>query len=222
MRIAILLISLLSIPFAVYAANKPKTDKQQLSYTLGVQLGETFKKDNIDLDTAQFAQALDDVLHGHALKMTSTEMQQAMAKLRAQKQAEMKALAEKNEKEGAAFLAKNRKAAGVKETASGLQYKIIKAGTGPMPTAKSTVTVDYRGTLINGTVFDSSYKRGRPATFPVAGVIQGWTEALQMMHKGAEWRIFVPANLAYGPRPAGPLIGPNSTLIFDVHLIDIK
>jgi len=222
MRTAILLISLISIPFAALAADKPKSDKEQISYTLGVQLGHNFKQDNIDLDIKQFTQALQDVLQGRSMKMTDQEMQQAMLNLRKQKQEEMAALAEKNKKAGDAFLAKNRKAKGVKETASGLQYKILKAGTGPKPTTKNTVTVNYRGTLIDGTEFDSSYKRGQPATFPVQGVIPGWQEALQLMHKGGKWQVFIPANLAYGPRPASPVIGPNSTLIFEVELLDVK
>jgi FKBP-type peptidyl-prolyl cis-trans isomerase FklB len=222
MRTAILLISLISIPFTAFAADKPKTDKEQVSYTLGVQLGHNFKQDNIDLDIDQFTQALKDVLQGRSLKMSDQEMQQAMLNLRKQKQQEMQALADKNKKAGDAFMAKNRKAKGVKETASGLQYQIIKAGTGPKPTDKSTVTVNYRGTLIDGTVFDSSYKRGQPATFPLKGVIPGWQEALQMMHQGGKWKIFIPASLAYGPRAASPVIGPNSTLIFEVELLDVK
>lgn len=222
MRTAILLISLISIPFAAFAADKPKSQKEQISYTLGAQLGENFKHDNIDLDIKQFTQALQDALKGRALKMSEQEMQQAMMSLRQQKQQEMQALAEKNKQAGDAFLAKNRKAKGVKETASGLQYKILKAGTGPKPTTKNTVTVNYRGTLIDGTEFDSSYKRGQPATFPLQGVIQGWQEALQMMHKGGKWMVYIPANLAYGPRAASPVIGPNATLIFEVELLDIK
>lgn len=222
MRTALLLISLISIPFAAFAASTPKTDKEKISYTLGIQLGHQFKQDNIDLDVKQFTQAISDVLKGHNPKLTDQQMQQAMLKLRQEKQQEMAALAEKNKKAGEAFLAKNRKADGVKETASGLQYKILKKGTGPKPTTDSTVTVNYKGMLIDGTVFDSSYKRGKPATFPVKGVIPGWTEALQMMHKGGKWKLFIPANLAYGPRAASPVIGPNSTLIFEVELLDVK
>jgi FKBP-type peptidyl-prolyl cis-trans isomerase FklB len=222
MRTAILLISLISIPFSAFAADKPKTSKEQISYTLGIQLGQNFKQDNIDLDIDQFTQALKDVLQGRPSKMTEQEMQQAMLALRKQKQQEMAALAEKNKKAGDAFLSKNRKAKGVKETASGLQYKVLKTGTGPKPTTSNTVTVNYRGTLIDGTEFDSSYKRGQPATFPVQGVIPGWQEALQLMPKGSKWMVYIPANLAYGPRAASPLIGPNSTLIFEVELLDVK
>jgi len=139
------------------------------------------------------------------------------------KQAErMKVVAEKNRKEGEAFLADNKKKEGVKTTPSGLQYKVIKDGNGPTPKMADTVTVNYRGTLINGTEFDSSYKREEPATFPVNSVIPGWTEAMQMMKVGAKWHLFVPANLAYGEQGAGPQIGPNSTLIFEVELTAIN
>ena len=222
MRTAILLITLISMPFSAFAADKPKTSKEQISYTLGVQLGQNFKQDNIDLDINQFVQALKDVMQGSPLKLSQEEMQQAMLTLRNEKQKEMEALAEKNKQAGDAFLTKNRKAEGVKETASGLQYKVLTAGTGPKPTTSNTVTVNYRGTLIDGTEFDSSYKRGQPATFPVQGVIQGWQEALQLMPKGSKWMVYIPSNLAYGPRAASPLIGPNSTLVFEVELLDVK
>jgi len=133
----------------------------------------------------------------------------------------MTAVAGKNKKEGETFLAENMKKEGVKTLASGLQYKVITEGTGKMPKATDTVTTNYRGTLVDGTEFDSSYKRGEPATFPVNGVIAGWTEALQLMKTGAKWQLFVPSNLAYGERGTGP-IGPNAVLLFEVELISIK
>jgi FKBP-type peptidyl-prolyl cis-trans isomerase FklB len=128
----------------------------------------------------------------------------------------------KNKAEGEKFLADNKKKEGIKTTASGLQYKVITAGTGKTPKATDTVKTHYRGTLINGTEFDSSYKRGEPAEFPVNGVIKGWTEALQLMKEGAKWQLFIPSELAYGERGAGRDIGPNSTLIFDIELISVK
>jgi FKBP-type peptidyl-prolyl cis-trans isomerase FklB len=135
------------------------------------------------------------------------------------KQAEV---AKKNKAEGEAFLAENKKKEGVKTTASGLQYKVIKPGKGKKPKSSDTVTVNYRGTLIDGTEFDSSYKRGQPATFQVSGVIPGWTEGLQLMEEGAKWQLFIPSNLAYGERGAGGVIGPNATLIFEVELLSIQ
>ena len=140
----------------------------------------------------------------------------------AKQEAKAKAAAEKNSKDGEAFLAENKKKDGVKSTASGLQYKVIKAGDGVMPKGTDTVSVNYKGTLIDGTEFDSSYKRGEAATFPVSGVIKGWTEALQLMKVGSKWQLFIPSNIAYGERGAGGEIGPNATLIFEVELLSIK
>jgi FKBP-type peptidyl-prolyl cis-trans isomerase FklB len=139
------------------------------------------------------------------------------------KQQELAKMAgEKNQKEGEAFLAENKKKEGVITLPSGLQYKVIKAGSGNKPKATDTVTVHYQGTLVNGTEFDSSYRRGQPVSFPVNGVIPGWTEALQLMEAGAKWQIVIPSNLAYGDRGAGPQIGPNATLIFEIELISIQ
>ena len=147
----------------------------------------------------------------------------AFQKEMAAKQAEMmKSQGEKNKKEGEAFLAENKKKEGVKTLASGLQYKVIKEGTGKTPKATDKVSTHYQGTLIDGTEFDSSYKRGEPATFPVNGVIPGWTEALQLMKVGSKWQLFVPSKLAYGEKGAGPIIGPNAVLIFTVELLAIK
>src|SRR6478735_5995613 len=150
--------------------------------------------------------------------------QEKSPQLKAQKdmEAKQKQAGEKNKTDGTKFLEDNKKKPGVKTTASGLQYKVEKEGTGAQPKATDMVTVNYRGTLIDGTEFDSSYKRGQPATFPVNGVIKGWTEALQLMKQGAKYQLFIPANLAYGERAMGPDIGPNSTLIFDVELQDVK
>ncbi len=152
-------------------------------------------------------------------KAALTEVQNEMRK---KQQAQMQEAGEVNKKEGDAFLAANKGKDGIVALPSGLQYKILTAGTGPKPTVADTVVCNYRGTLINGTEFDSSYKRGQPATFPVSGVIKGWTEALPLMPVGSKWQLFIPAELAYGERSPGPEIGPNSTLIFEVELLSIQ
>ena len=158
--------------------------------------------------------------------MTDAEAQAALAELQAEvrkkQDAEAQAAAEANMKEGEAFLADNKTKEGVVTLPSGLQYKILTPGTGPKPTASDTVVCNYRGTFINGTEFDSSYKRGQPASFPVGQVIKGWTEALQLMPVGSKWQLFIPPDLAYGQRGAGGAIGPNATLIFEVELLSIK
>jgi FKBP-type peptidyl-prolyl cis-trans isomerase FklB len=146
------------------------------------------------------------------------EMQQRFVTVR---QESARKIPEMNKQAGEAFLAKNKGEKGVKTTASGLQYKVVTTGKGKQPTAEDTVTVNYRGTLIDGTEFDSSYKRNEPATFPVKGVIAGWTEALPLMKEGSKWMLYIPANLAYGERGAGNMIGPNSTLVFEVELLSI-
>jgi len=159
---------------------------------------------------------------GNEPRMTREEVEKTLAAYQERRKAEVAAKAETNKKAGEAFLANNRTQPGVKVTASGLQYQILEEGKGATPSATDTVVVNYRGTLLDGSEFDSSYKRGQPATFPVNGVIQGWQEALQMMKEGAKWKLFVPANLAYGERGAGASIGPNATLTFEVELLEIK
>ncbi|OGQ48498.1 MAG: hypothetical protein A2W63_03380 [Deltaproteobacteria bacterium RIFCSPLOWO2_02_44_9] len=203
-----------------------KNEKDKVSYSIGTQIGNNFKNQSMDVDVDLIAKGIKDALSGGKLLMTEKEIKETITALQKDmmaKQAErMKVVAEKNRKEGEAFLADNKKKEGVKTTPSGLQYKVIKDGNGPTPKMADTVTVNYRGTLINGTEFDSSYKREEPATFPVNSVIPGWTEAMQMMKVGAKWHLFVPANLAYGEQGAGPQIGPNSTLIFEVELTAIN
>jgi FKBP-type peptidyl-prolyl cis-trans isomerase FklB len=173
-----------------------------------------------------FSKGIKDVLSGGTLMMTEQEVQETLTNFQkdlAEKQAtRQKELAEKNKKDGEAFLAENMKKEGVKTLPSGLQYKVIKEGTGRTPKETDTVVTHYKGSLIDGSEFDSSYKRGQPATFPVKGVIKGWTEALQLMKEGSTWQLFVPADLAYGERGAGSVIGPNATLIFEVELLSIK
>jgi FKBP-type peptidyl-prolyl cis-trans isomerase FklB len=180
----------------------------------------------IDVDLEILVTGIKDALSGAKPLMTEQEMKETITALQkdlqAKQQEQTKALAEKNKKEGEAFLAENKKKQGVITMPSGLQYKILTDGKGKSPKATDTVTVNYKGTLIDGTEFDSSYKRGQPATFAVNGVIPGWTEALQLMKEGSKWQMFIPSNLAYGERGAGGAIGPNAVLIFEVELISIK
>jgi FKBP-type peptidyl-prolyl cis-trans isomerase FklB len=195
--------------------------KDKVSYAIGLNVGLNFKKQNVDLNPDLFAQALKDAQAGKP-QMTTDQVRETMTAFEKDMVEKQKQAGEKNRAEGEKYLAENKKKEGVKTTASGLQYKVIKEGSGASPAAADTVTVNYRGTLIDGTEFDSSYKRGEPASFPVSGVIKGWTEALQLMKKGSKYQLFIPSALAYGERGAGGDISPNSTLIFEVELMDIK
>lgn len=203
-----------------------ETPKDKLSYSIGMNIGKSLKRDNLDVDPDLVLRGIKDVLGGGTLLMTDQEAQSTLNELQAdlhkRQEQEMQQLAETNKKEGEAFLAANKAKAGVISLPSGLQYKILQEGTGPKPTAADTVTVNYRGTLLDGTEFDSSYKRGQPASFPVGGIIKGWTEALLLMPVGSKWQLFIPPELAYGPRQAGPSIGPNSTLVFEVELLSVQ
>ena len=205
---------------------KLTTQKEKLSYAIGMNIGQSMKKDALDIDPAILTRALKDALAGSKPQMTEEEAKAVITTFRnemiAKKQAEEKKISDANKQAGEQFLATNKTREGVVTLPSGLQYKIIKQGDGPKPTATDTVETNYRGTLINGTEFDSSYKRGEPATFPVNQVIKGWTEALQLMPVGSKWQLFIPADLAYGPRSPSPEIGPNSALIFDIELLSIK
>ena len=203
-----------------------QTAKEKQSYSIGADIGSKLKSQSIDIDTDLFSQGVKDAFSGEKLMMTEQEMKDTLMALQKElmdKQAERnKQVGEKNKKEGEAFLSENKKKEGVKTLPSGLQYKVIKEGTGKTPKAEDTVVTNYRGTLIDGTEFDSSLKRGQPATFPVKGVIPGWTEALQLMKEGSKWELFIPSNLAYGERGAGGTIGPNAALIFEIELISVK
>jgi FKBP-type peptidyl-prolyl cis-trans isomerase FklB len=203
-----------------------KDEKAKASYALGMNLAKGLKTQPVDLDQAAFIQGLKDVLAGGKTLMTEDEMAAALTVLQTQMTAkaaeEAKKVGEANKVEGAAFLAANKSKEGVVTLPSGLEYKIITAGTGPKPTPADTVVCNYRGTLINGKEFDSSYKRGQPASFPVGRVIKGWTEALQLMPVGSKWQLFIPPDLAYAEHGAGADIGPNATLIFEVELISIQ
>ena len=214
-----------------------KTEKQKLSYSIGVNAGrsmkESLKTQSVDVDPVILLKGLNDgildakpqmtedevkvVLEGLQKKLMAKQQEQA-----AKQQEQAKAAAEKNKKDGEAFLAANKKKEGVVTLPSGLQYKIITPGKGKSPKATDTVTVNYKGTTIDGKEFDSSYKRGQPATFPLNQVIPGWTEAVQLMKEGAKYELYIPSNLAYGERGAGANIGGNATLIFEVELLSIK
>ena len=203
-----------------------KTRKDKTSYMIGYDIGNNLKRQGIDVDSKVLSRGLADALGGTKSLLTDEEVQEVTAELRAdlmaRQQARSRALAEKNKQEGEVFLAANAKKEGVKTTASGLQYKVITEGKGKQPKATDTVEVHYRGTLLNGTEFDSSYKRNQPATFVLSQVIPGWTEGLQMMSEGSKWQLFIPPNLAYGEHGMGSAIGPNSTLIFEVELLSIE
>jgi FKBP-type peptidyl-prolyl cis-trans isomerase FklB len=203
-----------------------KTDKDKASYAVGLSIGKSMKKDSVDVDTAILARGVKDALVGGKTLLTDDEAKAAMvslqANLRKKQQASMTVLGETNKHEGDAFLATNKTQEGVTTLPDGLQYKILRAGDGPKPTAADSVVCNYRGTLLNNKEFDSSYKLGQPATFPVSGVIKGWTEALQLMPVGSKWQLVIPPDLAYGPGGAGADIGPNSTLIFEIELISIQ
>jgi FKBP-type peptidyl-prolyl cis-trans isomerase FklB len=217
---------LLLVGFAFAESQELKTDKDKLSYSMGVATGTQMKRQSVDVDVDMFSKGLRDAVSGGKLQMTEQQIQDTLMKFQQEmtaKQAEKtKQLAEINKKEGDAFLAENKSKEGVKTLPSGLQYKILTEGKGKSPKETDTVTTHYRGTLIDGTEFDSSVKRGQPATFPVKGVIKGWTEALQLMKEGSKWQLFIPSDLAYGERGAGQQIGPNAALIFEVELISIQ
>ncbi|MBP2668716.1 MAG: FKBP-type peptidyl-prolyl cis-trans isomerase [Deltaproteobacteria bacterium] len=210
------------------AADAPelKSEREKLSYSVGMDIGANLKRQSIDVDAELLTKGFRDSYTGAKTLLTEEESRQAIQNFQKQmmaKQAEAaKQMAEKNKAEGEKFLAENGKKDGVKTTASGLQYKVIREGAGKSPTADNTVEVHYKGTLIDGKEFDSSYTRNQTATFPVSGVIPGWTEGLQLMKEGGKYMLFVPSNLAYGERGAGRDIGPNATLVFEVELISVQ
>jgi len=204
-----------------------KTEKDKTSYAIGMNIGKSMSKNSMDVDPAIVARGIKDSLAGGKTLLTDDEAKTVMAtfqtEMRKKVEDKMQETAATNKKEGDAFLAANKGKEGVVALPSGLQYKILTQGTGPKPTAQDTVECNYKGTLIDGTEFDSTAKHGgKPATFPVGGVIKGWTEALQLMPVGSKWQLFIPGDLAYGQRGAGGVIGPNATLIFDVELVSIQ
>jgi len=201
-----------------------KSQKDKTSYALGLNVGKNMKQMPAEIDPDLFTKGFNDAFSGTKPMLSEEEIRTVLTAFQKDimaKQAEkMKVVADKNKKEGETFLAENKKKQGVKTLASGLQYKVVKEGSGKKPKVTDKVTTHYRGTLIDGTEFDSSYKRGEPATLPVNGVIPGWTEALQLMKVGSKWQLFVPAKLAYGERGT-PMIGPNAVLIFTIELLSI-
>ncbi len=202
------------------------TDTEKLSYSIGADLGRNFKKQGIEIEPKAMAKGMQDAIKGDQLELSDEQMRDVLNKfqkdLMAKRNSEFNKKSQENKAKGEEFLAQNKAKEGVKELPSGLQYKVIEKGTGAKPIKSDTVTVEYTGRLINGQVFDSSEKTGKPATFKVSQVIPGWTEALQLMPAGSTWEIYVPADLAYGPRSVGGPIGPNETLIFKIHLISVK
>ncbi|MFO7751158.1 MAG: FKBP-type peptidyl-prolyl cis-trans isomerase [Desulfobacteraceae bacterium] len=201
-----------------------KTEQEKISYALGINIGQNLKKD-VDVDIDAFFKGIKDSQTEKSL-LSDEEMKQTMMafqkKMQQKQQVKMQKAAQQNKADGAAFLKANKKEEGVKTLESGLQYKVIKKGEGASPKASDTVKCNYKGTTIDGEVFDSSYKRGEPASFQVDGVIKGWTEALQLMKVGSKWELFIPSDLAYGDSGAGKAIAPGSTLIFEVELLGIE
>lgn len=199
--------------------NSLKNMTEQFSYVLGYQIGKDFKSRGVELDSAILANALKEATSGKESPFSDVEMQQIMTTVQQQAMQKQK---EVSTKAGKSYLAENAKKSGVKVTSSGLQYLELVKGKGKKPTAASTVTVHYRGTLLNGKEFDSSYKRNEPATFPLNGVIKGWTEGLQLLSEGGKCQLVIPSELAYGSQGAPPVIGPDEVLVFEIELLSVK
>jgi FKBP-type peptidyl-prolyl cis-trans isomerase FklB len=222
------LIVLLLLPAALFTQQKEtlQTQKGKVSYSIGLDIGRNMKRQSIEVNIDLLMRGLKDGLGNGKPALSDSDMQQTMAAWQREMMAKMnevqKKVGEKNKKEGEAFLAENKKKPGIVTLPSGLQYKILKDGTGKSPKPTDTVVTQYRGTLINGKEFDSSYKRGQPLTFRVSQMIAAWGEALQMMKVGSKWQLFVPSNLGYGEIGSGQDIGPNAALIFEIELLSIK
>src|SRR5213596_680503 len=222
--IVIVSASLLALPlFGQEKSQSPqlKDQKDKVSYSIGMNIGFNLSKQKVDINPDILAAGIKDAIAGKP-QLTQDQVKDVMAQFEKDMEQKQKQAGEKNKTEGAKFLEDNKKKPEVKTTASGLEYKVEKEGTGAQPKPTDMVTVNYRGTLMDGTEFDSSYKRGQPATFPVNGVIKGWTEALQLMKVGSKYQLWIPSNLAYGERSVSPELGPNATLIFEVELMDAK
>jgi FKBP-type peptidyl-prolyl cis-trans isomerase FklB len=224
------LTTILSISFffnICFAAEKPelKDQKDKESYSLGYQFGQGAKSQGLDINVELYTSGIRDALSGSKPQLSEEEMRQTVLELQkrfiAAREKELKEMSVKNLAAGKVFLEENKKKEGVKTLPSGLQYKVLAEGPGKTPKAADNVTVNYKGTFINGAEFDSSYKRGKPATFQVDKVVKGWTEALQLMKEGSKWQLFIPPELGYGERGTGN-IPPNSILVFEVELISVK
>ncbi|MEW8507337.1 MAG: FKBP-type peptidyl-prolyl cis-trans isomerase [Candidatus Thiodiazotropha sp.] len=211
---------LLCIPSLQLYAGDLDNQHQRYSYAMGTRVGQMLKNQvSGGLDVNAFSMAVSDVLSGSKLRLSNEEMQTAMSQHFKEQQAKQAKQAAENDKKGKAFLAANALKEGVVSLENGLQYRIIRAGSGASPSAEQTVEVNYRGRLINGSEFDSSYARGKPAQFKLSGVVPGFKEALTRMKPGAKWEVFMPAALAYGKKGAGRSIGPNETLIFEIEYL---
>lgn len=219
--VKIFVVGLACVPLVSVAQQELATQKQKLSYAVGVNMAQRIQQ-NIDVDADALTAGIRDVLSGAGSKLSAEEIQATLDEERSRISAMQAAIAEKTKQAGATFLTENSKKEGVMQTESGLQYKIVEEGDGASPKLEDTVVVHYRGTLMDGTEFDSSYKRDTPATFPVNGVIPGWQEGLQLMKVGGKYHFYIPSELAYGAKGAGGAIGPNETLIFEVELQEIK
>ena len=213
---------LLFVAGPAHAEKQPQTDQEKFSYAVGVQVGQNIFHQQIKIDNESFLQGVSDILNQKEIKVSAEEMRRVVIAYREAELKREEQAATTNKEAGDKFLAENKKNKDVTELASGLQYKVLKQGTGKKPTLEDTITVNYRGTLIDGTEFDSSYKRGEPVTLQLKNVIKGWQEAVPLMPVGSKWQLFIPPDLAYGAKAAGPEIGPNSTLVFDIELLSIK
>lgn len=225
MNIRMLLgVSLLSLATGVWGAGQTElqTDEEKFSYAIGFQIAQSLKRQGLEVEQGSLIQAIQDVLSDTPLRLSMTEMQAAVESYRQKQMQQRMAVATKNEEAGQAYMAANKEKKGVTQLESGLQYKVIKKGEGTKPKVDDTVEVHYRGSLISGEEFDSSYARGETATFALNGVIPGWQEALQLMPEGAKWQVIIPPTLAYGAEGAGDRIGPNETLVFEIELISVK
>jgi FKBP-type peptidyl-prolyl cis-trans isomerase FklB len=207
---------------SVIWAAKPATQKEQFSYTIGYRFATDIQNQGLDLDAVWVGKAISHVLNGQSLDLSDEQMNAAMEAYKKERLAQLTQMGNKNLQTGQAYLEKNGTSKGVVTLDNGMQYKIIVAGKGKKPKPEDKVVVHYKGTLIDGTEFDSSYKRGQPASFNVNGVIQGWQQALVMMSEGSKWELAIPPHLAYGARGSGPQIGPNETLLFEVELLEVK
>lgn len=218
--------ALLALPAGATLAQKLTTDAQKTSYSMGYRVGQNMQRSGIEIESDSFAKGVADAIAGGNTLLTQEEMQQVLAefqeKMRAKQQQAHASAGTKNKTDGEKFLAANKSKKGVKTHASGVQYKVLQSGKGKTPGHQDTVLAHYRGTLLDGTEFDSSIARGKPAEFPVGGVIKGWQTVLQMMKEGDKWQVWIPADQAYGERGAGPKIGPNATLSFEIELIKVN
>jgi FKBP-type peptidyl-prolyl cis-trans isomerase FklB len=221
-----LTLALVAVPAVAQDKSALQTQQDKISYSIGLSVGKNLKNQEVDVVPEKFMLGLRDALKGEGQILTDEEVREVMFAYQMERRAKVQADQEKagaaNKKQGEDYLAANKTKKGVKSTASGLQYKVLKEGNGKSPTLESVVTAHYKGTLIDGTEFDSSYARGQPAQFPLNGVIPGWAEALQLMKVGAKYQVWIPAELAYGEQGAGQRIGPNTMLVFEIELLGIE